>query len=191
LWAVAAVVAAVTACGGDAPEAELAADSAEVAGAVPAAPATPKLGDAEIAHVAVTANTIDAELGRLAQTKSQNEAVLAFAQTMIADHTAVNEQAAQLAQSLSLTPADNAVSQQLQDGAAAARTGLEGLSGAAFDQAYVQREVEYHQAVLDALDGVLIPGAQNTQLRELLQNVRPAFDAHLQRARQLQGTLGG
>jgi putative membrane protein len=55
----------------------------------------------------------------------------------------------------------------------------------------VQREVEYHQAVLDALDGVLIPGAQNTQLRELLQNVRPAFDAHLQRARQLQGTLGG
>jgi putative membrane protein len=53
------------------------------------------------------------------------------------------------------------------------------------------REVEYHQAVLDALDNLLIPGAQNAQLKELLQNVRPAIDAHLTRARALQSSLGG
>jgi putative membrane protein len=188
-WLVAGLV--VLGCGGgDASEEELAADSAAVTGAVPAAPAAPRLSDAEIAHVAVTANTIDAELGRLATTKSTNEQVVQFAQTMIADHTAVNEQAGQLAQSLSLTPADNDVSRELQEGAAAARTQLEALSGAAFDRAYMAREVEYHQAVLEALDNLLIPGAQNAQLKELLQNVRPAIDAHLQRARALQSSLG-
>jgi putative membrane protein len=189
-WVVAAMGLVVGCGGGGASEEELAADSAAAAGAAEAAPSAPALSDAEIAHVAVTANTIDAELGRLATSKSSNPQVVQFAETMIADHTAVNEQAGELARSLNVTPAENDVSRQLQQGAVSARSQLEGLSGAAFDRAYMAREVEYHQAVLDALDNVLIPGAQNAQLKELLQQVRPAIDAHLQRARQLQSTLG-
>ena len=149
----------------------------------------PNLTDAEVAHVAVTANTIDVELGRLALTKARNAEVRRFATTMITDHTGVNEQAGALASRLGVTPADNAVSRSLLDGAATARSSIERLSGAAFERAYMDREVAYHQAVLDALDGLLIPTTENTDLKKLLVDVRPAIAAHLEHARRLVTTL--
>lgn len=153
--------------------------------------AAPTLSDPQIAHIAVTANAIDVELAELAQSRTTSAEVRAFARTMITDHTAVNEQAAALAQRLGVTPEDNDVSRSLMDGAAEARRSLEGLQGAAFDRAYMDREVAYHQAVLDALDKVLIPGASNAELRGLLEQVRPAVAAHLDHAKQLRARLGG
>lgn len=153
--------------------------------------AAPALTDPQIAHVAVTANTIDVEAGRLAESRTQNAEVRSFAQTMITDHTAVNEQAAALAQRLGVTPEENDISRSLQSDAESARAQLEGLQGAAFDSAYVAREVTYHQAVLDALDQTLIPATTNAELRTLLTQVRPAIAAHLEHARTLQTSLGG
>ncbi len=153
-------------------------------------PATPDLNDAQVAHVAVTANNIDIEAGKLAERKATNPEVKRFAATMITDHTAVNEQASALAARLKVTPQDNSVSQSLQKGAADARTSLEGKSASAFDRAYIDREVAYHQAVLDALDKLLIPTTENADLRQLLTDVRPAIAAHLAHAKQIQNTLG-
>lgn len=150
---------------------------------------TPDLSDAEVAHVAVTANSIDVELARFAQTRSRDDAVRAFAATMIRDHTAVNAQAAALAGRLGVTPADNAVSQSLLAGAATARSAIESLTGAAFDRAYMDREVAYHQAVLDALDDLLIPTTDNAELRALLVQVRPAIATHLEHAKNLRRSL--
>lgn len=152
--------------------------------------AAPSLNDPQIAHVAVTANAIDIELAQLALSRASSSEVRAFARTMVTDHTAVNEQAAALAQRLGVTPEDNDVSRSLRDGAAEARRNLEGLRGAPFDRAYMDREVAYHQAVLDALDQVLIPGASNSELRALLEQVRPAVAAHLDHAKQLRAKLG-
>lgn len=149
------------------------------------------LSDPEVAHVAVTANSIDVELARLAETRAASAEVRRFARTMISDHTAVNEKAAALAKRLGVTPADNAVSRSLQEGAAEARSRLEGLRGSAFDQAYMDREVAYHAAVLDALDVVLIPTTQNEELRALVVEVRPAIAMHLEDARRIRASLGG
>jgi putative membrane protein len=149
----------------------------------------PDLSDPEVAHVAVTANSIDIDLAKFAQTRSQNAAVKRFAATMIADHSAVNGQAAALAAKLGVTPADNAVSQSLLNGAAQARAGLDSLRGAAFDRAYIEREVGYHQAVLDALDKLLIPTTSNAELRALLVAVRPAIAGHLEHAKSLRTEL--
>ena len=156
----------------------------------PAAPAAPDLSDPEVAHVAVTANAIDIDLAKFAQTRTRNPGVRQFAATMITDHSAVNAQAAALAGKLGVTPADNGVSQSLQSGAAQARTTLEPLRGAAFDRAYIDREIAYHQAVLDALDKVLIPTTDNAELKKLLQDVRPAVAAHLEHAKTLRPQLG-
>ena len=177
-------------CGPDAPEPR--ADAAAAESPVPAEPAVEAsaLTDPQIAHVAVTANTIDVETAQLAESRTTTSEVLNFAQTMVTDHTAVNEQASALVQRLGVTPEENAVSRSLQTDAAAARRELEGLSGEAFDRAYVEREVAYHQAVLDALDQTLIPGASNEELRGLLQQVRPAIATHLEHARSLQPSLG-
>jgi putative membrane protein len=164
--------------------------AAEIAAPAPSetAAAAPAVTDPQIAHIAVTANTIDIEAGRVAEAKATRSEVRDFAQTMITDHTAVNEQAGALAQRLGVVPEDNDVSRSLQAGAAEAAAQLEGLSGAAFDSAYIEREVEYHQAVLDALDQTLIPSATNAELRTLLEQVRPAIAAHLEHARSLRSS---
>ena len=151
--------------------------------------ASPKLSDPEVAHVAVTANSIDVDLAKLAQSRTSNPDVKQFATTMITDHSAVNAQATALATKLGVTPKDNAVSQSLLKGAAEARAAIEPLKGKAFDKAYIDREVAYHEAVIDALDKVLVPNTSNAELKQLLVDVRPAIATHLEHAKKLQSTL--
>ena len=146
--------------------------------------------DPQIAHIVVTANQIDVDAGKIAKSKSKNKEVQAFAQQMITDHTAVNKQAGALAKKLGVKPEDNDTSKALKTGAAENTASLKKLSGAKFDQAYVDHEVAYHQQVLDAIDKVLIPSAQNAELKALIEKVRPAFQAHLDHAKHLQGSLG-
>jgi len=91
---------------------------------------------------------------------------------------------------LGVKPEDNATAQSLKSGGADNVKALSSLSGAAFDKAYIDHEVAYHQQVLDAVDKTLIPSAQNAELKALLEKVRPAFVAHLEHAKQVQQALG-
>ncbi|HEY2558447.1 MAG TPA: DUF4142 domain-containing protein [Caldimonas sp.] len=146
--------------------------------------------DAQIAAVVVTANQVDIDAGMLAESKGSNAEVKAFGKQMVTDHSGVNKQAVALVTKLKVTPEDNPTSQSLKAGGEANVKNLRTLSGAAFDKAYVDHEVAYHQAVLDAIDKTLIPSAQNAELKSLLVAVRPAFVAHLEHAKHLQGSLG-
>ncbi len=145
--------------------------------------------DAQIASIVVTANQVDIDAGKLAQSKASNAGVKQFASLMVTDHTGVNKQATDLATRLKVTPQDNPTSKALKEGGDKNLASLENLSGAAFDKAYIDHEVAYHQQVLDALDKTLIPSASNADLKALLVKVRPAFVAHLEHARQLQAKL--
>jgi putative membrane protein len=157
--------------------------------AKPAAAAAPAINDAQIAHIVVTADAIDSAAGALAKQKGASKAVKDFGQTMVNDHGGVNKQAVALATKLNVTPQDNDVSKQLKAGADANIAKLQGLTGAAFDKAYIDNEVAYHQAVADAIDKTLIPNAQNAELKALLEKSRPAFGAHLERAKSIQASL--
>ena len=149
-----------------------------------------RVTDAQIAAIVVTANQVDIDAGKLGEARASRAAVRAFAKLMITDHTAVNKLAVELAKKLQLTPEANATSRSLQEGGETHRARLTALEGAAFDRAYVEQEVVYHQQVLDALDKVLIPGATNAELKALLVKVRPAFAAHLEHAKNLRASLG-
>jgi putative membrane protein len=148
-----------------------------------AAPAKPS--DSQIAHIAYTADLLDVEAGKQALEKSQNKDVRAFAQQMIGDHTAVNDQALALVKKLNVTPEDNPTSQSLTKQADATREKLSSLTGAAFDKAYVENEVAYHKTVNSALSTTLIPGAQNSELKSLLERGLKLFQAHLDHAELL------
>jgi len=154
----------------------------------PAAAAAPAINDAQIAHIAVTANSVDSAAGMLAEKKGASKAVKDFGKTMVTDHSGVNKQAVALATKLNVTPEDNDTSKQLKSGGDANVAKLQGLTGKAFDKAYIDNEVAYHQAVLDALDKTLIPNAQNADLKALLEKVRPAVVAHLDMAKKLQSS---
>lgn len=145
--------------------------------------------DAQIAHIVVTANAIDVEAGNYAKAHTKNAEVEKFAKQMVADHTAVNEQAGALAKKLGVTPEDNATSKSLQAGAKENMGKLKSLKGAAFDREYVDHEVAYHQAVLDAIDKTLAPSASNAELKALINKVRPAIAAHLEHAKMIQAKL--
>jgi putative membrane protein len=189
----------LAACGGGDAEENGSADSAAVA-TTPAAPA-PAAGDAaapagavtdpQIAAIVVAANAVDSAGGEMAQQKGTHARVKEFAQRMVTDHGGVNKQAVALVQRLGVTPEESATSRQLTQGGEQARQQLSGLSGAAFDRGYIDNEVEYHQTVLQAIDATLIPNAQNAELKALLQQVRPAVQAHLEMARAIQTELQG
>jgi putative membrane protein len=144
------------------------------------------VNDAQIASIVVTANQVDIDAGKLAASRSTNEEVKSFARLMVTDHTGVNKAATDLAVKLKVTPQDNPTSQSLKADGEKSLAHLKTLKGAAFDKAYIDREVAYHQQVIDALDKTLIPNASNAELKALLVKVRPAFVAHLEHAKRLQ-----
>jgi putative membrane protein len=158
-------------------------------GLVAAGASAQAIDDAQIAHIVVTANQVDIDAGKLAASMATSPEVKKFGQQMVTDHTGVNKQAVDLATKLKVTPADNPTSQSLKAGGDKNVANLKTLKGAAFDKAYVDHEVAYHQAVLDALDKTLIPGAQNAELKSLLEQVRPQIAAHLARAKSVQTGL--
>ena len=156
--------------------------------AVPALAQSPS--DAQIASIVVTANQVDIDAGNLVESKGSNADIKAFGKQMVTDHTGVNKQAVALVTRLKVMPEDNPTSQSLKKGGEDNVQNLKTLNGAAFDRAYIEHEVAYHQQVIDALDKTLIPSAQNAELKSLLVSVRPAFVAHLEHAKMVQAKIG-
>ena len=150
-----------------------------------AAQADEPMNDLEIAHTAYTAGGLDIRYAHLALAISENEAVRDFAQTMIRDHTAVNEAAGALIAELNVTPQDNALSQALVEGAAAKRAELMALSGNAFDCAYAENELGYHQVVNKTVAESFIPAVTVEPLKALLEDALVTFKAHEKHAEQM------
>ena len=145
--------------------------------------------DAEIAHIAYTAGVIDVAAGKQALAKSHDAAVRSFAEEMVRDHQAVNDQALALVKKLNVTPAANATSTALSAQADATSKRLAALDGAAFDKAYVDNEIAYHKTVNGALATQLIPSADNAELKSLLETGLTLFREHQAHAEHLGASL--
>ena len=148
-----------------------------------------KPNDAQIAHIAYTAGQIDVAAGQQALAKSHNPAVRAFAEEMVRDHAAVNDKALALVTKLGVTPEANATSTALSAQAAQKHAELDKLDGAAFDRAYVANEVAYHNTVNGALRGLLIPSANNGELKSLLETGLVLFSEHQKHAEHLAASV--
>jgi len=152
---------------------------------IASAMAQDKMNDLEIAHAAYTAGNLDIRYAHLALAISEDASVREFAQTMIRDHTAVNNEAVALVKKLNVTPQDNGLSQALAGGAAKKRAELRGLDGKAFDCAYAKNELGYHNVVNDTVEGNFIPSATVPELKGLLKNALVTFKAHESHAAQM------
>ncbi|AXS42423.1 DUF4142 domain-containing protein [Breoghania sp. L-A4] len=140
------------------------------------------LNDLQIAHVAYVADTIDIRYAHLALALSQTPEIRDFAQTMIRDHSAVNEQALALLKKLNAEPQDNFLSQSLAQGADEKIDELSRLRGPAFDAAYAENELAYHQAVNDLVENAFIPNIENAEVKTLFEAGLKIFQAHQQHA---------
>jgi putative membrane protein len=145
--------------------------------------------DPQIADIAYTAGQIDIEQAIDALKKTDNKAVESYAEEMIRDHLAVNKKVMALLHKLKVTPEDNDTSKTMYREAGIKRGELRALSGTAFDKAYAENEVAYHEAVIGALESTLIPAAQNPELKSLLETGTKLFKEHLKHAEHLVSEL--
>lgn len=148
-----------------------------------AQPAKP-LDDPTIVAIFDAANTWDIETGELAGKQGASKAVKAFGAMLARDHAMVRTQGRDLAASLKVTPTAPKDFAMAKDHAAA-MVKLKGLHGAAFDRAFLEHEVAYHKAVIDALNSTLLPALKNAEVRALVTKVAPAFEAHRAAAQKL------
>lgn len=146
--------------------------------------------DPQIVGIVTAANRIDIMGAKLALKKTKNDQVKQFAQQMIDDHTKLQGSVNDLAKKLGVKPAPSATSKSLHTAAAAEMKKLRGLKGKDFDKEYMDHEVAFHQQVIDAASKVLIPNAKNAELKSALEGAAPMLQGHLDKAKQIQSSLG-
>lgn len=152
------------------------------------AQATPQLSDANIAAILDNANAADSTAGKIASTKATNAEVKDFGRMMMRDHHALRKQGQDLVKKLKVTP-------QMPAGdtsEAAAKHWADSLNampkGAAWDKAYMDHEVAYHEAVLQTAQ-TAEGAAQNAELKDLIKKAAPNIQAHLDKAKAIQQKL--
>ena len=146
---------------------------------------TPALNDPTIVAIFDAA---DIETGSLAAEQGGSKEVRDFGAMLARDHKTVRQQGRDLATRLHVTPTPPANDQSAVDHAAAMKR-LRGLHGAEFDHAFLQHEVAFHKAVIDAVTSTLLPAIQNAELKDLVVKVAPAFQAHMLAADNLDKKL--
>jgi putative membrane protein len=124
-------------------------------------------------------------LGKLAQQKSRNDAVAAFAKQMIEDHGKTNDKLAQLAKQAGV-PLPGELAPDQQD----AKQMLSALDQAHFDSEYMRVQVEDHQKTVQLLLWIIASG-QNADLQHFASETLPAVLHHLQLAQGIVGRLTG
>jgi putative membrane protein len=144
------------------------------------------LSDAQIAAILIAANEVDIDAARLAESRTSNDQVKAYAERIVSEHTEANHQAKEVAKKLDMVPEENKLSNSLRSDRKRAVDRLKTLNGRQFDKAYLNDEVVFHKQVIDVVDNQLMPSASRDELKKLLIKIRPALVSHLEYAEQTQ-----
>ena len=147
------------------------------------------LDDATIVAIFDAANTADIETGQLGARKGSTQKIRDYGAMLVAAHTGARQQGRDLAKKLGVTPTPPNDDQSAAQHAAAMKQ-LRGVSGKAFDRAFLEHEIAYHKAVIAAVQNTLLPAIQNAQLKALVIQVSPVFLQHQQVAEQLLAAMG-
>jgi putative membrane protein len=153
------------------------------------ASAASALDDPTIVAIFDAANSWDMETSQTALKKSRNKDVRQFAAMMVRDHEMVRQLGRDLAGRLHVTPTPPGKDFALALDHESAMKTLRNTRGRAFDKAYIDHEVSYHQAVIDAVTSQLLPATKNAELRALEEKIAPNFVAHLAAAKDVQRKL--
>ena len=148
-----------------------------------------KLTDRQIAMVMRVVNIAEIRESEIARDKSGNAAVREFAQMLINEHEAQNNKTESDLSRVDINSEDTMLSRQLDAASGAAADRLRGLTGAALDRAYVDRQVDAHQSGLSLIDSTLVPQARKKIIKDQLATLRKMIETHLTRAKQLQSSL--
>lgn len=158
-------------------------DSAAVGGNAEATPA------AVLSQMNV-ANTTEIQLSTLATKKARSPEVKQIARKLVADHTKNREEVLALAQkvNVTLTPAQGG---SISSGDSVAMPqDLQTKSGAEFDKAFIQYQIEAHQSNIERIQNQTLPSMQDEKIKAYLQKTVTDMQGHLAALQQVQQQLG-
>ena len=148
----------------------------------PAAPPGPPplaAGDASFIQTAAQGGMAEIQMAQLAEQNSRSKAVKAYAEQMIKDHTANDDQLKQIATAKGATlPAG------VNDDQQKAMTALQGENGRRFDHDYVAAQVEDHTAMLSTFQTEAASGT-DADLKSFAAQTVPVVQEHLTEAQKL------
>jgi putative membrane protein len=156
----------------------------ESAPGVPA-PGQTNVPDRLFTILAAQGGMAEVELGKLAQQRSRNEAVTAFAQQMIDAHGKSNEQLMGLAKQAGLPLPSELAPDQLE-----VRKTLSALNQGQFEAEYMRVQVTGHQKTVQLLLWVIASG-ENADLQRFASDTLPGVLHHLQLAQDIVSQLTG
>ena len=128
---------------------------------------------------AMQGSLAEVQLGQLTLQKSNNPQVKEFAQRMIDDHTKLNEQMKPVAQQVGVKPPE-----QISKGDRKTIAKLQGLSGSAYDQAYIKDMVKDHKQDLNEFQMEASSGQDQT-VKDAANQGSKVIAQHLQMAQQM------
>ncbi len=121
-------------------------------------------------------NRAEIDMGTLAGTRATNASVKAFAQMMTTEHNTAQSDLKDVANSVGVAFKDSLDAENV-----ALKQTLSGLSGMAFDRAYMQSQVTAHQKTLANFDAE-ISGGSSSKVKSYANEYRPHIQMHLDSA---------
>jgi putative membrane protein len=131
----------------------------------------------------------EVEQGTLAQKRATDPKVKAYAEKVVSDHKARMRKDDKLMSGLGVTPRDSTVSDRIKNLSDQQAARLNDLSGADFDRAYIDQQINYYRTALDVFDTQLLPNARDPQVRANLTEARSKANDHLKEAQDLRLSL--
>jgi putative membrane protein len=141
--------------------------------------------DARTLGIYIQVNSFDIETALLGRAQGNSAAVRQLAEHVSSDHLHVRQGVQTLAFQCNVTPVLPAERNSAMKDHGQFMIALAALKGAAFDKAYLEHEVAFHRAAIDAVRTALLPASQCPALKAHFKEVLPAFDNHLAHAEAL------
>lgn len=169
---------ALAACGQQATT-EAPQNTAETAAPAPVLPAA--MTDAEFVQAAANTDAFEIQSSELAAERAARQDVKDFAGMMVRDHRATTQELATLAPRLNMpVPAPQLAADMTGD-----LNRMRGLSGEAFDDAYLDEQVEAHNNAIGTFERY-IQGASAGPLRDWAQATLPKLRTHRDNVQRLE-----
>jgi len=136
------------------------------------------------------ANTTEIQLATVAAKKAASPQVKQIARKLVTDHTKNRDQLRALAQKLNVSLTSSQGGSVSAADSAAMPADLQTKSGADFDRAFVQHEIDDHRSNIEKIEGQILPSMQNEQVKSYLQKTVTEMQGHLSSLQKLQQQLG-
>jgi len=155
-----------------------------------------KVSPAGVLSMIHQVNQDEIRLGKMAQSRGQNDKVKGFAKDMVDDHTALDKKLTDFVQhegkgkvTLSSSQIPAAKREEMKTSGQSVESKLNSATGATFDKEYMSAMLKGHDAVLSDLDAALPSLKGNEKVHDLVSDARDKVREHRDHARDILSDL--